>query len=227
MLSWAGLRGAVPIWLATLPVIAGIDGSDELFNIVFFVVVSSTLIQGFTFEPLAERLGLTTNEPALPQPLRRDRDDPGARRRRPRLSGSSRDDAAVGRMIKELGLPRRSAGQPDRPRRRGAAAARLDGDRGRRRAPPARPARDAERDRAPDRDLARGSDRGAADAADRRPRLAADLLRPPDPAERRRHRHPAERRRRRGRACRCEPAATSRPPSSSSSTAASPSPAPT
>ena len=73
MLSWAGLRGAVPIWLATLPVIAGVEGSGELFNIVFFVVVTSTLIQGFTFEPLAARLGLTTDEPALPQPLHGDR----------------------------------------------------------------------------------------------------------------------------------------------------------
>ncbi len=105
MLSWAGLRGAVPIWLATLPVIAGVDGSDELFNIVFFVVVLSTVIQGVTFEPLAERLGLTAAEPALPQPLLETgviqelggdvfawRVDPG--------------DAAAGRMVKELGLPR-------------------------------------------------------------------------------------------------------------------------
>ena len=107
MLSWAGLRGAVPIWLATLPVIAGVDGSEELFNVVFFVVVISTLIQGITFEPLAERLGLTTSEPALPQPLLETgiiqqlggdvfawRVEPG--------------DAAAGRMIKELGLPRES-----------------------------------------------------------------------------------------------------------------------
>jgi cell volume regulation protein A len=105
MLSWAGLRGAVPIWLATLPVIAGVAGSDELFNIVFFVVVISTVIQGISFEPLAERLGLTTSEPALPSPLMETgviqelggdvfawRVDPG--------------DAAAGRMIKELGLPR-------------------------------------------------------------------------------------------------------------------------
>jgi cell volume regulation protein A len=107
MLSWAGLRGAVPIWLATLPVSAGIEGSDELFNIVFFVVVSSTLIQGFTFEPLADRLGLTTNEPALPQPLL----ETG---RIQELGGDvlayrvEPGDAAAGRMIKTLGLPRES-----------------------------------------------------------------------------------------------------------------------
>jgi potassium/hydrogen antiporter len=69
MLGWAGLRGATPIWLATFPVVAGIGAGDELFSIVFFVVVSSTLVQGASFEPLARRLGLTTNEPALPRRL--------------------------------------------------------------------------------------------------------------------------------------------------------------
>ena len=43
--------------------------SREFFNIVFFAVVISTLVQGTTFEPLAQRLGVTTNEPALPRPL--------------------------------------------------------------------------------------------------------------------------------------------------------------
>ena len=69
MLGWAGLRGAIPIWLATFPVIAGIEGSELIFNAIFFVVVTSTLIQGATFEPLARRLGVTADEPALPRPL--------------------------------------------------------------------------------------------------------------------------------------------------------------
>jgi cell volume regulation protein A len=69
MLGWAGLRGATPIWLATFPVVAGIRSGEEEFAIVFFVVVSSTLIQGASFEPLAKRLGLTTDEPALPKRL--------------------------------------------------------------------------------------------------------------------------------------------------------------
>jgi cell volume regulation protein A len=69
MLGWAGLRGATPIWLATFPVVAGIGAGENLFAIVFFVVVTSTLIQGASFEPLAVRLGLTTDEPALPQRL--------------------------------------------------------------------------------------------------------------------------------------------------------------
>mgnify|MGYP000918294318 CR=1 FL=1 len=69
MLGWAGLRGATPIWLATFPVVAGIRTGEEEFAIVFFVVVSSTLVQGATFEPLARRLGLTTDVPALPRRL--------------------------------------------------------------------------------------------------------------------------------------------------------------
>ncbi len=69
LLGWAGLRGAVPVVLATFPVIAGVQNSLEFFDIVFFAVVVSLLLQGPTFEPLAHRLGLTTVKPALPEPL--------------------------------------------------------------------------------------------------------------------------------------------------------------
>ena len=69
VLGWAGLRGAVPVVLATFPVIEGIPRSHEFFNIVFFVVLLSTIVQGTTFEPFAKRLGVTTDDPALPRPL--------------------------------------------------------------------------------------------------------------------------------------------------------------
>jgi cell volume regulation protein A len=62
VLSWAGLRGAVPVVLATFPVIDGVPGSLDFFNIVFFAVLLSTLLQGATFEPLAATLGVTTKE---------------------------------------------------------------------------------------------------------------------------------------------------------------------
>lgn len=58
LLSWAGLRGAVPIVLATFPLLAGVAQSNLIFNVVFFVVLSSALIQGATISQLAERLGL-------------------------------------------------------------------------------------------------------------------------------------------------------------------------
>jgi cell volume regulation protein A len=62
LLSWAGLRGGVPVVLATLPVIAGVDGSARFFDVVFVVVVLSTLVQGMTIEPLARVLRLLENQ---------------------------------------------------------------------------------------------------------------------------------------------------------------------
>ena len=59
VLAWAGLRGAVPVVLATFPVIAAVPHSLEFFNIVFFAVLVSTLLQGTTLEPLARVLGVT------------------------------------------------------------------------------------------------------------------------------------------------------------------------
>ncbi len=105
MLGWAGLRGATPIWLATFPVVAGVGTGEELFAIVFFVVVTSTLVQGASFEPIAKRLGLTTDEPALPRRLlesgriRRMGGDVIAYRLPPGA-------AAAGHRIRELELPR-------------------------------------------------------------------------------------------------------------------------
>ena len=105
VLGWAGLRGAVPVVLATFPVIDQVPGSGDFFNIVFFAVVFSTLVQGTTFEPLARRLGVTTSEPALPRPLA----ETGTIRR---LGAEiveypvGPEDAVVGHRVRELGLPR-------------------------------------------------------------------------------------------------------------------------
>ncbi|GAA2357503.1 potassium/proton antiporter [Saccharopolyspora halophila] len=61
-LSWAGLRGAVPIVLATFPVVQGVPGSDRLLDIVFVLVMVFTLLQGPSLRPLAKRLGLLPRE---------------------------------------------------------------------------------------------------------------------------------------------------------------------
>jgi cell volume regulation protein A len=68
-IGWAGLRGAVPIVLATFPVVEGVVGGGEMFNIVFFAVVISALFQGMTISPVARWLGATTDESAIPTPL--------------------------------------------------------------------------------------------------------------------------------------------------------------
>jgi potassium/hydrogen antiporter len=104
-LGWAGLRGGVPVVLATFPLIEGVHDSEKFFNIAFFVVVISTVLQGSTFEPLAKALGLTTDEPALPAPLT----ESGTIRR---LGAEviefpvAPSDAIVGRYVRDLGLPR-------------------------------------------------------------------------------------------------------------------------
>jgi potassium/hydrogen antiporter len=105
ILGWAGLRGAVPVVLATFPVIAHVSESLNFFNIVFFAVVVSTLLQGMTFEPVARRLGVTADEPALPPPLI----EAGIIRR---LGAEVLEysiesgDAIVGARVRDLGLPR-------------------------------------------------------------------------------------------------------------------------
>lgn len=58
LMSWAGLRGAVPIILATIPMVSGVEGSRRIFNIVFVLVVVYTLVQGPTLPWLARKLRL-------------------------------------------------------------------------------------------------------------------------------------------------------------------------
>lgn len=65
--SWAGLRGAVPIVLATYPAAAGMGIGRDVFNLIFFAVVLSVLVQGSTLGVVARWLKLSV--PARPKPL--------------------------------------------------------------------------------------------------------------------------------------------------------------
>ena len=56
--SWVGLRGAVPIIFATYPVVSHIPGSQDIFNIVFFITLLSFIFQGMTIAPVAKWLNL-------------------------------------------------------------------------------------------------------------------------------------------------------------------------
>ncbi|HEY4278121.1 MAG TPA: potassium/proton antiporter [Conexibacter sp.] len=106
VLGWAGLRGAVPVVLATFPVIAGVAHGIDFFNIIFFAVLVSTVLQGSTFELLARWLRATADAPPLmPSAL----SETGTIRQ---LGADSVEyaveprDAIVGMRIRDLELPR-------------------------------------------------------------------------------------------------------------------------
>ena len=107
MVAWVGLRGAVPIILATFPLLAGIPQATMMFNLVFFIVLTSVLLQGTSIPLVARWL-------KVDEPLQR------------RLDASSVWDApsglksglaevtipessvAVGKRLLDLGLPKRT-----------------------------------------------------------------------------------------------------------------------
>lgn len=104
-ISWVGLRGAVPIVFATYPLIAGVEKANMIFNIVFFISVTSVLLQGTTLPLMAKWLHVSVPEKA--------------KRRTPldiELSDNIKtelaeilvptENAAVGKAIVELGFPK-------------------------------------------------------------------------------------------------------------------------
>ncbi len=103
-ISWVGLRGAVPIILATFPLLAGVPNADILFNLVFFIVITSVIIQGTTIPLVAKWLGV---------------DAPDTKTKTEHVEfefsydGNSQkielvipvDSLAIGKQVVELGLP--------------------------------------------------------------------------------------------------------------------------
>jgi cell volume regulation protein A len=65
--AWMGLRGAVPIILAAYPVMAQVPGAQRIFDLVFFIVVVSVLLQGGSIRWAARRLGLEAAGPPAPK----------------------------------------------------------------------------------------------------------------------------------------------------------------
>lgn len=104
-ISWVGLRGAVPIVFATYPLIAGIEKADIIFNIVFFISVTSVLIQGTTLSTVANWLGVS-----LPQNVKQMTETDKIILDLPKSSmrefviGS--DDLVVNKRIVDLKMPR-------------------------------------------------------------------------------------------------------------------------
>jgi cell volume regulation protein A len=66
-ISWVGLRGAVPIVFATYPLLAGIEKADMIFNIVFFISLTSVLLQGTTLNLVAKWLHVSLPETVKPE----------------------------------------------------------------------------------------------------------------------------------------------------------------
>lgn len=60
--SWVGIKGAGPILFALCPVVAGLEGASEIFNIVFFITLLSLIFQGMTLSPMAKLLKLSFDE---------------------------------------------------------------------------------------------------------------------------------------------------------------------
>lgn len=104
-ISWVGLRGAVPIILATFPLLAGLEQGAAYFNVAFIVVLMSLLLQGWTIAPLARTLKLEV--PPRVKPLQQiDLDIPGQFDHDLLGYRLESDSLAVGRSPAQLPLPR-------------------------------------------------------------------------------------------------------------------------
>ncbi|MDR1226342.1 MAG: potassium/proton antiporter [Prevotellaceae bacterium] len=109
--SWVGLKGAVPIVFATYPLVAGVQGAEFIFNIVFFVSVTSVLIQGTTLSKVAQWLHVSApfkkqHKFSIDIELDEDAEELKSRFARVVLPDNSK---AVGIPLLELGFPQKAA----------------------------------------------------------------------------------------------------------------------
>ncbi|MBL3658224.1 potassium/proton antiporter [Fulvivirga sediminis] len=103
-ISWVGLRGAVPIVFATYPLLAGVEKADMIFNLVFFISVTSVLIQGTSLGVVAKWLKVVSPEKVkeIAATERFVYDFPKNTMEEVEISGSSR---VTGKKLVELGFP--------------------------------------------------------------------------------------------------------------------------
>lgn len=107
LVAWVGLRGATPIVLATFPLVEGVPDAPLIFDIVFFVVLISVLLQGTTIDRFARLVGVAVpTPPVVPAPLEAGQPLPDGTSLRELevLAGSFAD----GRALLELHLPERA-----------------------------------------------------------------------------------------------------------------------
>ncbi|MFA7198991.1 MAG: potassium/proton antiporter [Methanoculleus sp.] len=105
LVSWVGLRGAVPIILATYPLVAGVPNAGMIFNIVFFIVIISALVHGTSIPSVARWLGLAAPLEETSKLSREFEVDPDTKSELLEVVIPC-DSTAVGRQVVDLGLPR-------------------------------------------------------------------------------------------------------------------------
>ncbi len=106
-ISWVGLRGAVPIVLGLYPLVAGVTDGRFSFNVAFFVVLVSLVVQGWTVAPAARLLGLRMPTLNLGQQLA-EIDAPGLHNHELTVYRIPPRSPALGMTLKQLDLPRES-----------------------------------------------------------------------------------------------------------------------
>ncbi len=104
MVSWVGLRGAVPIILATFPLLAGLPKAEIIFNIVFFIVLTSVLLQGTSIPLVSRWLKVAAPLPPKPQSVLEFTPSCNLKSELVEITVPPRSQV-IGKQILELGLP--------------------------------------------------------------------------------------------------------------------------